>query len=191
MALLIEPLFTATPEFETPRLALKAYAASDLDELRAVNEDPEVTRYLPYPTWQTAEDADAWHARLTKRGAAREGMQFAIRVRASGELIGTALLFGFAIEHEVAEVGYVIGRAHWGQGYVVEAMKPLIDYAFEQLGCHRLGAKLDTRNRGSARVLEKLGFTHEGDAREDWFKDGVRGDTAFYGLLRREWQRAK
>ncbi len=191
MALIIEPLFTASPEFVTQRLTIKAYVRSDLSELRAVNEDPEVTQYLPYPTWQTPEDAEAWHARLEKRAAAREGMQFAVRVQPSNELIGTVLLFGFGMEHEVAEVGYVIGRAHWGKGYVVEAMQPLIDFAFDRMGCHRLGAKLDTRNRGSARVLEKLGFTYEGTAREDWFKDSVRSGTAFYGLLRNEWQPTK
>ncbi|TAG80394.1 MAG: N-acetyltransferase [Burkholderiales bacterium] len=186
MALDIEPLFTATPEFVTPRLVLRAYTAADLEALRAVNEDPEVTQYLPYSTWKTLEDAHAWQARLEKRAAAREGMQFAIRIQASGELLGTALLFGFNIDHEVAEIGYVIGRAHWGKGYVVEAMQPLIDFAFDRMGCHRLGAKLDVRNRASARVLEKLGFAYEGTARDDWFKDGVRSGTAFYGLLRHE-----
>jgi [ribosomal protein S5]-alanine N-acetyltransferase len=161
---------------------------TDLPALRAVNSDPEVTKYLPYPTWTTEDEAAAWLDRLQKRFASREAVQFAICINASEAAIGNALLFNFSVEHEVAEIGYVIGRAHWGKGYVTEAMQPLIDCAFERIGCHRLQAKLAADNHASARVLEKLGFTHEGTSREDFAKDGVRSDTAFYGMLRREWQ---
>lgn len=186
MPLNLDPLFDPSLRFTTPRLSLAPFQPEDLEDLKAVNSDPEVTKYLPYPTWHSQADADAWLARLEKRTVAREGLQFAIRLRESNHVIGNALLFGFNIEAEVAEIGYVIGRAYWGQGYVVEAMQPLVNFAFTTLGCHRLEAKLDVLNTGSARVLEKLGFTHEGTAREDWLKDGARGDTAFYGLLRRE-----
>lgn len=188
MPLNIDPLFDPSLRFTTPRLSLAPFRPEDLEDLKPVNRDPEVTKYLPYPTWHTQEDADAWLARLQKRTAAREGLQFAVRLREPNRVIGNALMFGFNNDAEVAEIGYVIGRAHWGQGYVVEAMGPLVEFAFSTMGCHRLEAKLDTLNTGSARVLEKLGFTHEGTSREDWVKEGVRGDTAFYGLLRREWR---
>jgi ribosomal-protein-alanine N-acetyltransferase len=47
-----------------------------------------------------------------------------------------------------------------------------------------------TRNLASARVLEKLGFTHEGTLREDCVVDGDLSDSWVFGLLRREWQAA-
>jgi [ribosomal protein S5]-alanine N-acetyltransferase len=188
MPLNLDPLFSNSLAFLTDRLALTLVASSDLAALQAVNSDPEVTRYLPYPKWTTDADATAWLERTQKRFAAREAAQFAIRVRETEQTIGNALLFGFNIEHEVAEIGHVIGRAHWGKGYVFEAMRPIVAYAFETLNCHRLQAKLATENRASARVLEKLGFTQEGTTREDFAKNGVRSDTAFYGLLHREWQ---
>jgi [ribosomal protein S5]-alanine N-acetyltransferase len=188
MPLNLDPLFANTPVFITERLTLRPVQGTDVPALSAVNSDPEVTRYLPYPTWTTEADATAWFDRLQKRFASREAAQFAICIRDQGDLvIGNALLFGFSVEHEVAEIGYVIGRAHWGKGYVTEAMQPLMAYAFETLHCHRLQAKLSAENRASARVLEKLGFAYEGTSREDFVKDGVRSDTAFFGVLQREW----
>jgi [ribosomal protein S5]-alanine N-acetyltransferase len=187
MPLNLDPLFTDTPCFETARLALRTVVATDLDALFAVNADSEVTRYLPYPTWQSQEDADAWFKRLQDRFAARIGVQWAICEKDDDRVIGNALIFGFSVDHDIAEIGYVIGREHWGQGYVAEAMRPIVAYAFEKLSCHRLQAKLDAMNHASARVLEKLGFAYEGTLREDFAKDGIRSDTAFYGLLRREW----
>jgi [ribosomal protein S5]-alanine N-acetyltransferase len=187
----LDPLFSESLRFSTSRLTLRPMQASDVPALRAVNSDPEVTKYLPYPTWTTDEEAAAWLERLQKRFASREAAQFAICIRDQNDLvIGNALLFGFSAEHEIAEMGYVIGREHWGQGYVAEAMQPLVAFAFESLNCHRLQAKLAADNRASARVLEKLGFVYEGTTREDFSKEGIRSDTAFYGLLRREWRAA-
>jgi [ribosomal protein S5]-alanine N-acetyltransferase len=170
----------------TRPISSRIVAPSDLAALHTFNSDPEVTKYLPYAAWTTDADATAWLERTQKRFAAREAAQFAIRVRETEQTIGNALLFNFSDAQELAEIGYVIGRAHWGHGYVVETMRPIVDYAFDTVGCHRLQAKLDPRNRASARVLEKLGFTFEGTAREDFVKDGLRADTAYYGLLRRE-----
>jgi [ribosomal protein S5]-alanine N-acetyltransferase len=187
----LQTLFDHPPTFRTQRLTLRPIEESDLADLFLVNRDPEVTRYLPYPPWKSMDDANAWLERTKTRFADKAAAQFAIRIEGDNSApaltVGNALLFNFSVDHDVAEVGYVIGREHWGQGYVAEAMRPIVAYAFEKLSCHRLQAKLDAMNHASARVLEKLGFAYEGTLREDFAKDGIRSDTAFYGLLRREW----
>jgi [ribosomal protein S5]-alanine N-acetyltransferase len=188
----LQPLFDNSPTFRTSRLTLRPINETDLSDLYIANSDPEVTRYLPYPPWQSMDDANAWYARTTTRFADKIAAQFAIRIDAhNGEAartIGNALLFQFDVQHEVAEIGYVIAREHWGKGYTSEAMRPLIDYAFNALGFHRLEAKLDPRNLASAKVLTKLGFVHEGTRRENWLDHNGRADTGLYGLLRGEWR---
>jgi [ribosomal protein S5]-alanine N-acetyltransferase len=197
----LQPLFENPPTFRTQRLTLRPVNATDLRDLFLVNRDPEVTRYLPYPPWQSMDDANAWFERTKARFAEKAAAQFAIRIDGSdtGEgkgqrTIGNALLFQFDTQNEVAEIGYVIAREHWGKGYASEAMCPLIDHAFNALCFHRLEAKLDPRNLASARVLGKLGFVHEGTRRENWFEpagvadsDNGRSDSGLYGLLRKEW----
>jgi [ribosomal protein S5]-alanine N-acetyltransferase len=187
----LQPLFDKPPAFRTSRLTLRPVSETDLADLFHANSDPEVTRYLPYPPWQSMDDANAWYERTKTRHADKVAAQFAIRIDeqndAVARTIGNALLFQFDTQHDVAEIGYVIARAHWGRGYATEAMRPLIGYAFDALGVHRLEAKLDPRNLASANVLVKLGFEHEGTSRENWLDHNGRSDTAYYGLLRREW----
>jgi [ribosomal protein S5]-alanine N-acetyltransferase len=187
----LKALFDQPPIFRTQRLMLRAIDDADLADLLIVNADPEVTRYLPYPPWQNMGDATAWLERTKTRFAEQAAAQFAICIdqphAMTARTIGTALLFQFDTQHEVAEIGYVIAREWWGQGYTTEAMRPLIDYAFNTLGFHRLEAKLDPRNIASANVLTKLGFAHEGTRRENWLDHSGRSDTGLYGLLQTEW----
>jgi [ribosomal protein S5]-alanine N-acetyltransferase len=187
----LQAFFASPPTFRTSRLTLRPIDESDLNDLFLANGDLEVTRYLPYPPWQSMDDANAWFERTKTRYADKVAAQFAIRIDGvNGETtrtIGNALLFQFDTQNEVAEIGYVIAREHWGKGYTAEAMRPLIDCAFKTLGFHRLEAKLDPRNLASAKVLTKLGFVHEGTRRETWLDHNGRSDSALYGLLRREW----
>jgi len=86
-----------------------------------------------------------------------------------------------------AEIGYILGRAHWSRGYVSEALPALIDHGFETLGLNRLEADIDPRNAASARVLMRLGFVQEGLLRERWVVRGEPSDSALYGLLLEDW----
>jgi RimJ/RimL family protein N-acetyltransferase len=66
------------------------------------------------------------------------------------------------VEGHKVGVGYVLGRAHWGKGYMTETSKAIIDWAFQQDGIYRVYATTDVDNIGSQRVLEKSGMTREG-----------------------------
>jgi RimJ/RimL family protein N-acetyltransferase len=69
-----------------------------------------------------------------------------------------------------------------------EAVGELLRFAFEELGLHRIEADVDPRNVASIRLLERVGFCLEGRMRERWIVGDEINDTAFYGLLRREWR---
>jgi [ribosomal protein S5]-alanine N-acetyltransferase len=187
----LAPLFDTPPNFLTARLRIRPLGRSDADDLLRINRDPEVTRYLPYLPWKDAADAAARVDRMMLRVEARTSAQFAIelnRTDGASRVIGDALLFNFDLENEHAEVGYVLGREYWGRGYVVEALQPLIDFAFRSVGLHRLEATIDPRNEGSAKVLQRLGFVLEGLQRERWLDPDGRSNAALYGLLQSEWQ---
>ena len=103
-------------------------------------------------------------------------------------MIGTLTLFGFAPAHRRCEVGYALGRAHWGRGFVGEALEAAIRFAFETLDLHRLEADVDPRNPASMRALERAGFAREGFLRERYHVHGEIQDAVYFGLLRREWE---
>jgi ribosomal-protein-alanine N-acetyltransferase len=170
------------------RLLIRLVTEADLPALLVVNSDDAVTRYLPYASWRGIEDARNWYARMSALQAAGSALQFAILERRSGTAIGSCLLFRYEESSARAELGYVLGHAHWGRGYMHEALRSLIDCAFGELGLRRLEAEVDARNARSARVLTQLGFTAEGLLRERWLTRGEPCSVTVYGLLQREWQ---
>jgi RimJ/RimL family protein N-acetyltransferase len=179
---------TAPPDIETARLRVRVVRASDLPALLRVNGDPEVTRWLPYPTWASLADGEAWYARMATLQAAGATLQFVIVEKATDTAIGSCLVFRFDESSARAELGYVLGRAHWGQGVMREALVGLIDAAFGPMALRRLEAEVDPRNPASSGLLLRLGFQHEGLLRERWVTRGEPKDVGIYGLLQREWR---
>jgi RimJ/RimL family protein N-acetyltransferase len=167
----------------TPRLHLRDVAEADLVDLLRINGDPEVTRFLPYAPWSGLDDARSWLHRMRELGAAGTGRQLVLVQRDGGRVIGTLLLFRFDAVSARLELGYVLGRAHWGQGWMHEALQATCVAAFTQLGMRRLEAEVNPANRASTRLLERLGFTLEGRLRQRWVARGEAYDTHLYGLL--------
>lgn len=173
---------------ESPRLLIRLATEADLPSLLDVNGDDAVTQYLPYASWRGIEDARAWFARMNALQAAGGSLQYVIVDKRAGNAIGTCLLFRHEESSARAELGYVLGRAHWGQGFMHEALRRLIDCAFGELSLRRLEAEVDPRNLRSSRVLARLGFVQEGLMRERWMTRGVPCSVNAYGLLQREWK---
>lgn len=174
------------PTLHTERLTLRLAEPADLPMLLAVNGDDAVTRFLPYATWKDLADGEAWFSRIAARQAAGEVAQFVIALKDSGQVIGACLLFRFEIPSGRAELGYVLGRAHWGAGYMLEAMQAFVVAAFGPWGLRRLEAEINPLNHASARLLGRLGFVQEGLLRQRWINKGELCDSALFGLLRPE-----
>jgi len=101
------PMFTP---LQTPRLTVRLLEEADLQDMFAVNSDSEVTRFLPYTSWLTMEDAHAWYARTVARCADGNAQQLALILREANTVIGSALLFRYEAESRRAEIGYVLGH---------------------------------------------------------------------------------
>jgi RimJ/RimL family protein N-acetyltransferase len=172
---------------ETERLAVRLVAESDLPALLEVNSSEEVTALLPYATWKSMADAEAWLHRMRGIEATGLAFQFVVVLKSTEKAIGTCLLFRFEEGSARAELGYALGRAYWGQGFMHEALAGLLGSAFGTMGLRRLEAEVDTRNGSSARLLQRLGFTKEGLLRQRWVTKGEAKDVEMYGLLRNEW----
>jgi [ribosomal protein S5]-alanine N-acetyltransferase len=178
---------TAPPLLETPRLHIRLVAEADLPALLTFNGDDEVTRYLPYATWQNMNDARVWLKRMQGLQDAGGTLQFVVVDKQSALAIGTCLLFKHDAASARAELGYVLARSHWGRGVMREALAALIDHAFTHMALRRLEAEIDPRNTASAALLQRLGFAQEGLLRQRWFTKGALSDSALYGLLRDDW----
>ena len=176
------------PPIDTKRLTVRTVQESDLPELLVANGHDEVTRYLPYATWSSMADAQAWLECARLAQASGSTLQWAVVDKASATVIGSCLLFQYDAPSARAELGYVLGRAHWGQGLMREALVGVLDCAFYTLALRRIEAEVDPRNLASGKLLKSLGFEPEGILRARWVAKGETRDVESFGLLRSEWR---
>lgn len=185
--------YTLPTSLLTDRLLIRPARLDDLDSLLSLHADAEVTRHIPHVRWANRTDADVWYARLLERHEKQTAVQCVIVNRETANsaetVMGTAMLFNFDVGSGLAEIGYLLGRAYWGQGYAREAIAAFIDFAFFTLDLRRLEATVDVRNVASNRLLQRLGFVREGVLRERWLAAGELQDINLHALLKREWRR--
>lgn len=171
----------------TPRLTLRPLVPADASAVYAMHADPVTLRYWSTPPWAEPALADELIARDLAAMAAGDYIRLGIERQSDGRLIGLCTLFAFYLPSRRCEIGYILHRDSWGQGYMHEALLTLLDYGFGVLDLNRVEADIDPRNTGSQRTLDRLGFQREGLLRERWIVSGEVSDTALHGLLRRDW----
>ena len=175
------------PVITTERLVLRWVSENDIDSLFEVFSDPQVMRYWSTPPYTDREAAVQLQREIAAGNENNTMIKWGLALRDSDRLIGTTTLFNLSLENGRAELGYAMGREHWGKGYMNEALQALVAHAFEVMNLRRLEADVDPRNTASIRTLERLGFQREGFLRERWHVNGEIQDAIFYGLLHREW----
>ena len=176
------------PIITAPRVVLRWISEEDIDALYEVFSDPQVVRYWSSGPLPNREAAAAMQREIAASNENNTMLKWGLALRESNRVIGTTTLFNLNLDNGRAEVGYAMGSAYWGKGYMHEALQALLKHAFEVMQLRRLEADVDPRNAASIRTLERLGFQREGFLRERWHVCGEIQDALFFGLLRREWR---
>jgi RimJ/RimL family protein N-acetyltransferase len=176
-----------TPTLHTARLRLRPFRHTDADAIFALHSNPIVLRYWDSPPWSDPARATRFLAICEQMAQEGSGARLAIERAGDANFIGVCNLFYWNPTHRSAKLGYVLDVPAWGQGFATEAARALLQWSFNTLDLNRVQSETDTRNIASNRVLEKLGFTHEGTLREDCIVNGEISDSRVYGLLRRDW----
>jgi [ribosomal protein S5]-alanine N-acetyltransferase len=174
------------PTLHTGRLVLRQLKLDDASSLFDVLSDEQVMHFWSsgphkdidetrnYIGWNADSTADHVCWAITQDGMIAVGWVILLPRRSNN-----------------FELGYILGRDQWRNGYVYEAVRAVIDFAFERIGARRIMADTDPENIASVCLLEKLGFQREGHLREEWETHiGIR-DSLIFGLLRSEWNARK
>lgn len=176
------------PTLAAGEVRLRWLTAADVDDLFAVFADPEVVRYWSQPVFTERAQAAALVERVHAHFRRKDLFQWGVTLARDDRVLGTCTLAHLDPKSRRAEIGYALGREHWGRGFMARALPLLLDFAFGELDLNRIEADVDPRNARSIRSLERLGFEREGLLRERWFVHGEVQDTALYGLLQRDWR---
>ena len=179
------------PEYpvQSPRLSLRPLSAADTTALLAYRSQADVCRYVPFTPMDTAIIAERLGTAWARTSLNDEGqnLTLGVEVTDTGELVGDVVLMWHSREHRGGEIGYVLNPECSRHGYATEAVRRLLGLAFDDLGLHRVIARVDARNDASARLARRLGMRQEAYlVRNEWFK-GEWTDELDFALLEEEW----
>ena len=173
----------------TERLLLRPLTAHDADALLAYRSRPDVCRYVPFEpmTREVINEriSSQWAcSELTDEGQA---LTLGVVVAEPDQLVGDVVLFWHSRLHAGGELGYVINPDFGGRGFATEAARAVLRLGFEELGLHRIVARIDERNDASARLARRLGMRQEARLVHNEFFKGEWSTELDFAMLADEW----
>jgi RimJ/RimL family protein N-acetyltransferase len=161
---------------ETERLILRKPRAEDAADLAGAYADPEVVRFIGDGSTATLAEVEAGIEQWLERWETWGMSLCSLERREDGRVVGRAgfLLWDpetWQVPGDEVELGWLLAREHWGNGYATEAALALRDWAFAERGLTRLISLINPENVRSIRVAERLGERYERDVE-------VRGKTS-------------
>ncbi|WP_161496503.1 GNAT family N-acetyltransferase [Clostridium thermosuccinogenes] len=176
---------------ETERLILRPFEESDFEAVHAYASVAENIQYMLWgPNDESQTRAFISQAIAQSRENPCRNYQYAAVLKSSQKLIGGCNLA--MIDDDQAEIGWILHRDYWKQGFGTEMGKRIVEFGFRDLGLRRIIAHCDTENYGSYRVMERIGMRREGcfiEARPaSKFSEKKYGDEYLYAILKDEWE---
>lgn len=173
----------AYPEITTVRLLLRKFSAEDAKDVQRMAGSEAVasnTLAMPFPYLDGM--AEAWIATHEKEFEEGKSAVFAITLKESGQLIG-AIGLSMQLHYKLAELGYWVGEDFWNRGYCTEAVKAVLDFAFNTLHLHKVTANHFAGNPASGRVMEKAGMHYEATLKSHILHWGKYKDLVCYAVF--------
>lgn len=179
------------PTLETERLMLREIVGADAPALFEIHGDAELMRWFGSEPLKDLEGAQklvdlfaGW------RALPNPGVRWGLQVKGAATLIGTCGLFNWNRNARKCTLGYELGRAGQGRGYVQEAVRAALDWGFDHMDLNRVEAQVHPSNVASLKSIRRLGFFEEGRLREGGYWGGRFHDLLQFSLLRDEWRQA-
>jgi RimJ/RimL family protein N-acetyltransferase len=163
---------------------------SDAPSLLAMLTTEEVTRFIsPPPT--SVEGFERFIAWTHRERAAGRYVCFAVVPNGMDTAIGLLQVRQLDPNFSTAEWGFAIGSQFWGTGVFLDAANLVVEFAFEELGTHRLEARAAVANGRGNGALRKVGASQEGVLRKSFLRNGEYLDQVLWTILHDDWRRRR
>jgi len=174
------------------QIILRELRKSDAEDLRKNINDRKVIRFMTHVKYPFSKK-DALKLiegkKLTR--AAKTEFAFGIALKSTNKIIGGIDLHHIDLKNKNSELGYWLGKKYWNKGIMTEAVKLAVDFGFRKLKLHRVYANLFHKNIASKKILEKIGFTLEGNMREKRWRENQWHNVLNFGILGKEYKKRK
>ncbi|MCD6035108.1 MAG: speG [Rickettsiales bacterium] len=173
-------------------IVLRELVREDAPALFEYISHPEVQRFIsdediPRTPPEAIRETEYWGGLFHQR----QSIYWAIADRETNHLIGTCGFNFWNRLHKKGEISYDLARPLWGKGIMTRVLEKMIQFGFEEMQMHRISATVSPENPASIRVLDKLGFKHEGCMREYKIVHGGWEDAVMYAMLAHEYEARK
>lgn len=184
MALCYELILAENLTIIGERMVLRPITLDDAADIYEYAGDDKVTKYVTFDTHQSVAD--------TKESIAAYYInaplgKYAIALKDTNKMIG-AIDLRIEKEAKTAELGYILNPKFQGKGYMTEAGKLILNFAFKELTLHSVFARYISINEASGRVMERLGMHRDGLLRAQSEHKGNIVDFVYYSLLKSEYE---
>ncbi|SNZ17519.1 ribosomal-protein-alanine N-acetyltransferase [Terribacillus aidingensis] len=187
----IEHILENLPTLETERLRLRKVTAADADAIFAYGSDSAVSEFVTWNTHQSIDDTQQFLDIILSLYENHQAVFWGIEHKEQKQLIGTINYVSWNQKDHVGEIGYVMARPYWGNGYMAEAAKEVITFGFERMKLERIQAKCIAENEGSEKVMQKSGMLFEGTLRKLLCLKGKQRDVKMYAITKSDFLHQK
>jgi ribosomal-protein-alanine N-acetyltransferase len=175
------------PTIDLTGIRLRGLRPADAVAWHAYLSDPLVIEFTSYPV-MSLPAVESMIQRCQEGYASGSSCTGAVATEADDELIGTCGFNALSSSQGWAELAYDLARPYWGRGFIAQAIRACLGWAFEQPEFNRVHAFVMVGNTRSERVLERARFTREGRLRAYRMCRGQARDYWVFSILRREWE---
>jgi len=179
-------IFCDIPTLSTERLTLRGMRSQDAEDMYRYASRADITEYLLWSPHHSLSYTREYLKYVERRYSLGDFFDWAIVNKADGKMIGTCGFARIDAENQLGELGYVLNPEYQGKGIATEAAREVVRFGFETLGLHRIEARFMEKNDSSRRVMERLGMSFEGFARESVFVKGRYVTVGKYAILSRD-----
>jgi len=177
--------FDTFPVLETERLILREIKLTDVDGVFKVRNEALNIEFTARAPFESKKEAIDLIEKMQGAYNNSTGISWCITIKGNDTMIGSIGFWRFEREHYRAEIGYAILPPFQNQGFLSEAIQPVLAFGFNSLEIHSVEANLHPGNAPSEKILQKNGFVKEGYFKENYYFNGKFDDTLTYGLVKK------
>ncbi len=170
------------------RVFLRPFSKDDLPYIQKWSNDAELRRLIGEVAPMSRANTEKWFREFV---ADKDQIWFAIVLKKGERVIGEAGLLRMFRPWRSTDMTIIIGEKDaWGKGYGTEVGHLLLDYAFNQLGFHRISIGVVGFNKKALKFWRSLGFKKEGVERDAHYYDNEYSDGIMMSILENEFRKS-
>ena len=183
---------TGTITLKTDRLILRRVEFNDIYDISRWKSDKDVSKNMAWSKvgslMEVGEHLNYW---LEQYETSKDFYLWGIALKENGKLMGRIKITAINNLALSGELDYCLAKEYWGKGYVTEAAKKIIEYAFEEVGFNRIFAEHIVGNEASGKIMKKCNMQYEGLLRQVLKNELGFFDCKLYAILKEDYDANK